>query len=125
MFYAIWIFMIILSSAAQAGPLDETRYTDHVVRNADGTIHRNSAVPAAFRKIHPCPVTGQTTGPCDGWQINHVIPLACGGRDEVSNLDWMPVQIKTCAQPYCRDRFERNIYAIDPPIPGSSCRRLK
>ena len=105
MIHSITLMLTLATTQVLAGPLDETRYADHVVRNADGTIHRNSAVPAAFRKIHPCPVTELTTGACAGWQINHVIPLACGGRDEVANLDWMPIEIKTCIQPYCRERF--------------------
>ena len=117
----VLVLSTLLPILGMAGPLDETRYADHVVRNADGSIHRSQAVSNAFRKIHPCPATGLTTGACTGWQINHVIPLACGGADAVSNMDWMPIQIKTCTQAYCRDRFERKIYALVPAVPGSSC----
>jgi hypothetical protein len=75
-------------------------------------------VLAAFVKIHPCPENGSTDvdASCPGWQLNHVVPLANGGCDAVSNLDWMRVEIKTCAQPWCRDRYERRIYA-NPIMP--------
>lgn len=64
----------------------------------------------AFRKLYPCPATGKTQGACDGWAIDHVIPLACGGCDAVSNLTWLPTAIKSCAGTTCKDRWERNVY---------------
>ena len=104
--------MLCASSALAAPPaaLQETRYCGPPARDGLGTIQRSSAVRNAFRKAHPCPVTGQIAGACPGWEINHVIPLACGGCDAVSNMDWMPVEIKTCKNWWCRDRFERRIY---------------
>lgn len=57
------------------------------------------------------PATGQHTGPCKGWAIDHVIPLAVGGCDAVSNLQWLPVEIKSCAGTVCKDRWERKVYA--------------
>lgn len=103
-------FLSFASSLIYAGPLDETRYCYPIARDVNGVIIRSSTVISTFKRIHPCPSTGLTYGSCPGWQVNHVIPLACGGCDSVSNLDWMPVEIKTCAQWYCRDRFERKIY---------------
>jgi Dioxygenase len=35
--------------------------------------------------MHPCPATGLTRGPCPGCVKDHVVPLACGGPDAVSN----------------------------------------
>lgn len=52
---------------------------------------RSPAVRAEFRKLHPCPVTGKKTGACPGWQIDHREALVCGGRDELANLQWLPV----------------------------------
>ena len=89
--------------------LDEQRYCGDPARDADGRIKRSSAVLTAFRHSHPCPVTGLPSGSCPDWQIDHVIPLACGGCDAVSNLQWLPVGLKT-APVIGKDRFERKIY---------------
>ncbi len=88
-------------------------------RDADGTISRSSAVLAAYRKFHPCPETGASTGACPGWALNHVYPLVNGGCDAVFNLQWLPTQIKSCALStgvLCVDRFEEKIYASPPQI---------
>lgn len=87
--------------------LVETRVCGASARLSDGTIARSRTVTAAFQRQHPCPVNGLKVGACPGWAINHVIPLASGGCDAVSNLQWLPVQIKSCADPYCVDRWER------------------
>lgn len=83
-------------------------------RDPDGTISRSSAVLAAYRHLHPCPATGLATGTCPGWALNHVYPLVSGGCDAVSNLQWLPTQIKSCALStgvLCVDRFEEKIFA--------------
>lgn len=101
---------------AHAGPLEETRYctvTPH--RNADGSISRRADVLRAFRDMYPCPSTGQTRGACPDWNIDHVIPLAVGGCDAVSNLQWLPTTIKRCAGRDCKDRWERWVYPRHMP----------
>lgn len=84
--------------------LTETRYCGEVVRNADGSIKRSSTVRKAFEKLHPLPSTYNRAD----WQIDHVIPLSVGGCDSVSNMQWLPKMIKTCAADYCKDRWERS-----------------
>lgn len=111
----LFVLLVLPAHCVYAGALDETRYCGPPARDAHGVIIRSQAVLDAFQKIHPCPSTGKTTGACPGWQKNHVIPRACGGCDAVSNLDWMPVEIKTCSAWYCRDRFERKIYGAGIP----------
>ena len=96
--------------AVDPSRLTETRYCGSPERTAYGVIKRSMAVTSAFQKIHPCPSTGLKTGNCPGWSINHTIPLACGGCDSVSNMDWMPNEIKSCSEPWCRDRWERKVY---------------
>ena len=95
------------------GDLIETRYmkllSGHPTGAAD-TTSRSSAVLHAFRKIHPCPSTLTYSGPCPNWNIDHVVPRACGGRDAVSNLQWLPVSIKRTADPDNKDRWERKVY---------------
>lgn len=96
--------------AHQPGAMEEVRFCGEPQRDAEGRIVRSRAVLRAFQRLYACPSTGKTTGPCPGWAINHTIPLACGGCDSVANLDWMPDRIKSCAEPWCRDRWEREVY---------------
>ena len=116
---AVMAFAGKVSAAPLPEQLVETRYCGPPQRNADGTIKRSSAVLAAFQRIHPCPSTGLTSGACTGWAKNHIIPLACGGCDAVSNLVWLPGDIKSCGGSHCVDRYERNISALDPPLPDT------
>ena len=90
---------------------DDPRYCGPPARDANGTIIRSSAVLREFKKLHPCPNPDETR--CPGWQIDHVIPLVCGGCDTIMNLQWMPVEIKTCALSTgvpCKDRWEQRVY---------------
>lgn len=113
------IIFLLASLIANANPLLETRYCGEPKRDASGSILRSQAVIAAFQKQHPCPSTGKTTGACRGWAINHVIPLACGGCDSVSNMQWLPVVIKAGWQDWSVDRHERKIYASRPKQPNT------
>lgn len=128
----VFILAVLLGADTLAGPLDETRYCGPPARDADGRIARRADVLRAFRQIHPCPATGQARGRCDGWNIAHTIPLACGGCDSVANLSWLPVQIKRCAGQWCKDRWERRVYcrvstpsASPSPSPGPCRPRLR
>jgi len=105
-----------------AGPLDETRYCGEPKRDANGQIVRSAAVRAAFQRLHPCPSTGLSTGPCPGWQKDHIVSLGAkhptlgGGCDSVSNMQWLPVGIKTCAASTgvpCKDRWELWVYSLE------------
>lgn len=101
----------LLSFGAMAGPMDETRYcTVTPSRDADGSISRRADVLNEFKRLYPCPATGESKGRCPGWAIDHVIPLAVGGCDGVSNLQWLPNSLKSCAG-ICKDRWERKVYA--------------
>jgi hypothetical protein len=80
------------------------------LRLADGSIRRRADVLAAFKRQHPCPANGATTGACPGWAMDHIVPLVCGGCDEVSNLQWLPNQIKSAAGIYPKDRWEQRVY---------------
>lgn len=111
--------ILLLFSMQSFAQLEETRYCGAPKRTATGEIASSAAVVKAFREIHPCPSTGLTTGSCTGWSINHVIPLACGGCDSVSNMQWLPNDIKTGTNPHAVDRFERKINASNPPQPDT------
>jgi hypothetical protein len=71
-----------------------TRYTSsytpgYVQRNGHGKIKRSASAKAAFRRSSPCPSTGKTTGRCPGYEVDHRTPLACGGADAPSNMQWL------------------------------------
>jgi hypothetical protein len=53
--------------------------------------HRSRAVAREFQREHPCPSTGLTSGPCPGYWRDHIVPLACGGPDAVSNMQWQTI----------------------------------
>ena len=112
-FFTALLFLVcaLIPSNVQAGPVDQ-RYcysiTD-IPRDLQGRIIRSSKPVYAFRLAHPCPVTFKTTGACPGWSIDHVIPLASGGCDILENMQWLPVEIKSCAGKFCKDRWERII----------------
>lgn len=112
--FVITAFGVILpafvSKAHATDIYTDTRYQATINRDADGKIIRKASVIYAFKKLHPCPSTLLRTGACPGWSIDHVIPLAVGGIDAVSNMQWLPNEIKSCAGDYCKDRFERKIY---------------
>ena len=105
------------SSREPVNALEEQRYCGTPKRNGRGEIIRRADVLSAFRKRHACPVTSAATGACPGWAVDHVIPLACGGCDAVSNLQWLPNALKSVAVTG-KDRFERRIYCT----PGNFAR---
>lgn len=111
--FAVALILTLLAAFTQAQELDpmvDYRYAGVVVRDAEGNTLRSSKVIAAFRKQWACPETKKFTGACPGWAIDHVIPLACGGRDAVWNMQWLPTQAKSAQGAFSKDHFERRIY---------------
>jgi hypothetical protein len=68
--------------------------------------HRSREVTREFQREHPCPSTGRTSGACPGYTKDHVKPLACGGPDAVSNLQWQTVR-----DAKAKDHWERRMCA--------------
>jgi hypothetical protein len=64
--------------------------------------HRSRDVTREFQREHPCPSTGKTSGACRGYRRDHIVPLACGGPDAVTNMQW-----QTTADAKAKDRWER------------------
>lgn len=64
--------------------------------------HRSHKAIAEFKQQQPCPATGKARGACPGWVIDHVKPLACGGADRPSNMQW-----QTTAAAKAKDKWER------------------
>jgi hypothetical protein len=71
-------------------------------RDSHGKIKRSEAAKDAFKRQQPCPATGKSTGACPGYVIDHVKPLANGGADDPSNMQW---QTKEAAKE--KDKWER------------------
>lgn len=97
--------LALFATVAFAGPLDETRICGAPKHDAQGHNVRRADVIAAFKKAHPCPANGKTTGACAGWIVDHVIPLEMGGCDSVPNLQWMPT-----ADAKAKDKWEMKAY---------------
>jgi hypothetical protein len=80
----------------------------HVVPKHQATDHsslknvRSASAKRNFQASNPCPATGKTTGSCHGYVIDHRTPLACGGADAPSNMQW-----QTTAEAKLKDRTER------------------
>ena len=69
--------------------------------NASAKTIRSASQVVAFKKLHLCPSTGKAKGACPGWVVDHVIPLACGGKDLPINMQWM-----TAADAKAKDKWE-------------------
>ena len=69
---------------------------------ADARLARSYSAKAAFARIEACPSTGLHKPPCAGYVIDHVKPLACGGGDVESNMQW-----QTIADGKAKDKWER------------------
>src|SRR5690242_20900943 len=63
--------------------------------------YRSREVTREFQREHPCPSTGRTSGACPGYRKDHISPLARGGPDAVSNMQW-----QTVAAARAKDRWE-------------------
>ncbi len=72
-------------------------------RAIDGRIQRSSRAKHDFMRMSPCPSTGKSNGGCRGYVVDHIRPLACGGADAPSNMQW---QTKEAAK--AKDKWERN-----------------
>lgn len=57
-------------------------------RDANGRIKRSSSAKTAFKRSHPCPVTGKSSGACPGYVVDHTQALKHGGADNPSNMQW-------------------------------------
>ena len=65
-----------------------------------GEYHRSQKAKTIFKYSHPYPATGQTKGSCPDY-IDHIKPLACGGADDPSNMQW-----QTKADAKAKDKWE-------------------
>ena len=80
---------------------------------AEAKQHRSYKAKVEFKQQHPCPANGAIKGRCEGYIIDHIIPLACGGADSPENMQW-----QTEEESKAKDKWERadcQIYTNDAP----------
>ncbi len=70
-----------------------------------GRIARSGDAKREFEIEHPCRAPGvhKPGGPCPGYVVDHVIPLACGGADGPENMQWQTVE-----EAKAKDQWERH-----------------
>ena len=95
-----FVFVILLFLVACGPKPDAT-----VERNPDGRIHRSETAKNKFKREHPCPANGHKSGACPGYVIDHVKPLACGGADDPSNMQWQTIE-----EGKAKDKWELKVY---------------
>lgn len=60
--------------------------------NAEARTKRSQSAKVEFKVVNSCPATGATKGPCSGYVIDHMWPLACGGEDHPRNMQWQTIE---------------------------------
>jgi hypothetical protein len=106
-------FLSAIAAAKDSHPSSSHPKPTHVSNSHKVTKHhaadqsslKNVRSPSAkrnFQASNPCPATGKTTGSCKGYVIDHKTPLACGGADAASNMQW-----QTTAEAKLKDKTER------------------
>ncbi len=93
------VVALLVSHAVWADAPDPQQ--TNIQRDLRGRIERRYAAKAAFKRLHPCPVTQKATGPCPGYVIDHVVALKRGGADAPENMQWQTVE-----EARAKDRWE-------------------
>jgi hypothetical protein len=111
--------MLILTLAFSSSPLSVVKSGKHLSSHSSGKnsasasktksstsqkgkIKRSAAAIASFKHSHPFPTNGKQSGPCKGYVIDHINPLACEGADAPGNMQW-----QTKAEAKAKDKWER------------------
>ena len=58
---------------------------------AEARIKRSQSVKVGFKRTTHAHGAGARKGPCKGYVIDHITPLACGGADRPENMQWQTV----------------------------------
>jgi hypothetical protein len=69
---------------------------------ANADYARSKKALRAFVNQQACPATGLHRLPCKGYVIDHIQPLACGGADDPTNMQW-----QTREDAKAKDKWER------------------
>ena len=72
---------------------------------APAEVVRSRAQVNHFKKANACPGTGiSSIKSCNGYVVDHIKPLSCGGADNPSNMQW-----QTIAEGKAKDKWERKL----------------
>ena len=82
------VVVLILLLATPYAQAHNSNYCIPCERDSQGHIKRSLEAKHEFKRQHPCPSTGKSKGRCEGYIIDHVIPLKRGGADFPSNMQW-------------------------------------
>ncbi len=77
--------------------------TGVAAHSAYSHVKRSTSAKNDFKHDHPCPTNGNRSGSCPGYVIDHITPIACGGADAPSNMQW-----QTVAEGKAKDKWERD-----------------
>jgi hypothetical protein len=77
-----------------------------IKHGSNGRIERSTTAKSDFKRDNPCPETHQSTGPCPGYVIDHIVPLSMGGCDHPNNMQW-----QTTGEAKKKDKTERGGHA--------------
>lgn len=83
------VIFLLISNAPFA---HNSNYCYSCDRDKHGHIKRSLEAKYEFRREHPCPANGKTKGRCEGYIIDHVVPLKRGGADRPSNMQWQTLE---------------------------------
>lgn len=101
--------MLALGVLSLAMMLPAASYAAEPVRRMkDGRIYRSAAQLAVFKLYNPCPVTGQASGSCPGYVVDHEWPLRCARVEFERKLFDVPANMKwqTVAEARLKDKTE-------------------
>jgi len=83
-------------STRQSWRQSDDSHSYQAASSRHGRSHRSTAARRAFM---------MRTGHPHGWEghiVDHIVPLACGGADDPSNMQW-----QTTAEAKAKDKWER------------------
>ena len=72
------------------------------ISTAEAKQYRSYHAIKQFKLENSCPASGRYKGRCEGYVIDHIKPLACGGLDSPKNMQW-----QTLKDAKSKDRWER------------------
>jgi hypothetical protein len=85
------ILVITASAEQRSAPRSARRDQAQAQRGRTKAAPRSSSARREFQRLYPCPSTGQQTGACPGYVVDHIIQLRRGGLDVPSNMQWQTI----------------------------------